>query len=179
MPRLPVQGTWSWGGTENTRQGRDKSPKQTGRHIFSCCSQYKANIVPVLMAHSPQGFDFLVQHPPSGCPIGRAGASLSYSGFTNHLGNLQLIEFHGSATGAASRAQSPVQLSSAPMGIWPSWAWHCLCLSFPLHKSAAYLLHNRLLPTALKHASVGSIIVHEIKSVQFLPCRAKLMFYIR
>lgn len=107
MPRLPVQGTWSWGGTENARQGRDKSPKQTGRHIFSCCSQYKANIVPVLMAHSPQGFDFLVQHPPSGCPIGRAGASLSYSGFTNHLGNLQLIEFHGSSDWGCEQSSEP------------------------------------------------------------------------
>lgn len=83
-PPCPAPGAGGCVGDPQTPARRGKLQKPH----FSCCSQCKAKFVHMLMAHLPQIFDFLVQRPPSGSPVGQTGASLSYSGFTQSFGEL-------------------------------------------------------------------------------------------
>lgn len=78
------------------RQARQGEISETNaKPHFSCCSQYKAKIVHILMAHLPQVFDFLVQHPP--CVEALYDKQVRVYvilALPSHLGNMWLIKFH-------------------------------------------------------------------------------------
>lgn len=124
--------------------GQGESPRQKAKPHFSCCSQSKADC-----ASYHRSLASCTTVPPSGSHVGHTGGR-EVSPW--HLGNMDLIKFppcspnsapKGSelwAQGsAASRGQTSVQLSPPTV---PSVSHCCLCLSFPLHKSATYLFHN-------------------------------------
>lgn len=131
-------------------QGREKSPKQMQSCILAVVHCTKKRLCISQWHIYRRSLTSCTRSPLSGSPIGQAGASLHYSGFTQSFGEHVAHKISPCCTGLSSEGsklqalrlsnqvckhRSDLGYSSALplMCLWPSSGWHCLCL-FPQKK---------------------------------------------